>query len=217
MYFDDSRRGYVRAPCSHVGGHASERRRSAAVRINQFIIRFARPCRRDLRRWPLMGFPLYREVKEHAPDKLGPAELLLLLLIADDANDDTRLSFATRDKLIRWREDTDGRRLIKSIIAARNLNRRGALHPTEKPPGILLPLIRYSCPVGGRVVDPFAGSGSTLAAARLSGRESVGIEADERYCEVIATRLGQGVMFDGEGDDPPPPPVPDPPPASPLF
>lgn len=48
-----------------------------------------------------MGFPLYREVMEHAPGKLGMAEMLLLLVIADDANDRTRLSFATRDKLIR--------------------------------------------------------------------------------------------------------------------
>ncbi|WP_261561601.1 hypothetical protein [Frankia tisae] len=49
-----------------------------------------------------MGYPLYREVKNYAPADLKPAELLLLLLIADDANDKTRLSFASREQLVKW-------------------------------------------------------------------------------------------------------------------
>lgn len=82
----------------------------------------------------------------------------------------------------------DGQRLIRSVIRVPNMQHT-ALHPTEKPAGILRPLIAYSSPVGGLVVDPFAGSGSTLVVARELGRRAVGVEANERYCEVAARRL----------------------------
>lgn len=88
----------------------------------------------------------------------------------------------------------DGSRLMQSVIKASNMWRRGAVHPTEKPVSLLDPMIRYACPPGGTVLDPFAGSGATAAAARLSGRRVVLIEADERYCEAIARRLQQPVL-----------------------
>jgi site-specific DNA-methyltransferase (adenine-specific) len=87
----------------------------------------------------------------------------------------------------------DGLRLQRSVIAIRS-SHHSALHPTEKPLGILDPLICYACPPGGTVLDPFAGSGSTLVAARDSGRKAIGVEADERYCEVIAHRLAQDCL-----------------------
>ncbi|MGW9638853.1 DNA-methyltransferase [Streptomyces albidoflavus] len=82
----------------------------------------------------------------------------------------------------------DGTRLMRSVLRSANLRQRG-IHPTEKPVRILDPLIRYACPTDGIVLDPFAGSGSTLDAARQSGRRAIGIEADERYCEAAARRL----------------------------
>jgi site-specific DNA-methyltransferase (adenine-specific) len=69
-----------------------------------------------------------------------------------------------------------------------------ALHPTEKPIGLLDPLIRYACPVGGLVLDPFAGSGSTLDAARQAGRRAIGIEGHEPYAERAALRLSQATL-----------------------
>jgi DNA modification methylase len=55
-------------------------------------------------------------------------------------------------------------------------------------------LISLTTAPGGLVVDPFAGSGSTLAAARLEGRRAIGIEVEERYCEVAVRRLQQSAM-----------------------
>jgi site-specific DNA-methyltransferase (adenine-specific) len=90
-------------------------------------------------------------------------------------------------------DGSNGVRLLRSVLKVRSMHGR-ALHPTEKPLGILDPLIRYACPEGGLVVDPFAGSGSTLDAARQSGRRATGIEADERYCEAAARRLAADVL-----------------------
>jgi site-specific DNA-methyltransferase (adenine-specific) len=93
--------------------------------------------------------------------------------------------------------DDGGPRLMRSVLQVRSMHGR-AIAPTEKPVGILEPLISYSCPPGGLVLDLFAGSGSTLEAARQCGRRAVGIERDEAQLEKAAQRLSQGVLdFEG--------------------
>lgn len=94
-----------------------------------------------------------------------------------------------------YRSEDGGPKMQRSVIQVRSCHGH-ALHPTEKPIGIIDPLMRYSTQPGDLVLDPFIGSGAVLDACRLAGRRAVGIESDERYCEIAARRLDQGSLFE---------------------
>jgi site-specific DNA-methyltransferase (adenine-specific) len=87
-----------------------------------------------------------------------------------------------------------GPRLQTSVIEVAN-EHGNALHPTQKPLGIIAPLIRYSVPVGGLVIDPFMGSGSTGIAAELLGRQFAGCEMNPDYQELLAQRQRQADLL----------------------
>lgn len=84
-------------------------------------------------------------------------------------------------------------RPAKAWIGSNNCN-KGNSHPTQKP----VPLMQWCIEQARRdlrvVLDPFAGSGSTLVAAKLCGLEAIGIEIEERYCALAAERLSQKVI-----------------------
>ena len=104
-----------------------------------------------------------------------------------------------QDNLRRWR--TGGLRrpsaqrpfadVLESAPAGRT-ERALAPHPSLKPQGFLRPLVRAMLPLGeGVVLDPFAGSGSTLAAAEAVGYASVGVERDRRYFALARRALAR--------------------------
>ena len=67
-------------------------------------------------------------------------------------------------------------------------------HPCPKPLDTMKHIASIAASVGALIVDPFAGSGTTLVAAKACGRRAVGIELNERYCEIAAERLAQDVL-----------------------
>lgn len=83
-----------------------------------------------------------------------------------------------------------GPRMMRSVLQVRNEHGR-AIHPTQKPVELLLPLVRYSCPPGGTVLDCFAGSGSVGIAAHEAGCNSVLIESNHDHSATASDRLFQ--------------------------
>lgn len=81
-------------------------------------------------------------------------------------------------------------RIQRSVIFSPNCH-GFAVNETQKPEGIIAPLMSYSVPPGGSVVDFFAGSGTVLAVARLQGKTAVGFEKRESQCQNIVKRLAQ--------------------------
>jgi site-specific DNA-methyltransferase (adenine-specific) len=70
-------------------------------------------------------------------------------------------------------------------------------HPCPKPVELMKWIILHATEEGGVVLDPFMGSGTTLRAAKDLGRRAVGIEIEEKYCEIAAKRMSQEVLFTG--------------------
>jgi DNA modification methylase len=67
-------------------------------------------------------------------------------------------------------------------------------HISAKPVALMIRLMMASCPPGGLTLDPFLGGGTTIYAAKNLGRRCIGIEIEERYCEIAARRLQQDVL-----------------------
>jgi DNA modification methylase len=69
-----------------------------------------------------------------------------------------------------------------------------SLHPNQKPLGAVTQLLDAFSDDSSGILDPFAGSGTTLVAAKACGRHAMGIEIEERFCEIAAIRLSQEVL-----------------------
>ena len=94
-----------------------------------------------------------------------------------------------------YRSEDGGPRLMRSVMFARSEHGR-AVHPTQKPVAALMPLIEYSCPPIGVVLDPFVGSGSTGIAAQRLGCNFIGVEIDPAYADLARRRIeGDAGLF----------------------
>ncbi len=80
-------------------------------------------------------------------------------------------------------------RFFYTAKASRRERGEGNTHPTVKPVALMRWLCRLVCPPGGSVLDPFAGSGTTLLAAHLEGFDYLGIEREAEYVEIVRQRL----------------------------
>ena len=104
-------------------------------------------------------------------------------------------SFETATISIRGRRDWYGGGYVPDSWRGRTPNARGnGVHPTQKPVEPFRVLIEAMADPAWTVIDPFAGSGTTLRAAKDLGRQAIGIELEERYCEIAAVRMAQEVL-----------------------
>jgi DNA modification methylase len=106
-----------------------------------------------------------------------------------------------------WHKKNDGRSFSECEMAWTNFGKQvrhfswgwmhsgeSKAHKTQKPIALMRWCLGFA-PNAATILDPFAGSGTTGVAAKLEGRKATLIEMEERYCEIAAGRLAQGVLF----------------------
>jgi len=84
--------------------------------------------------------------------------------------------------------------LKKDVLTYTCSDSIGRLHPAQKPEQLISQLILTGSMAGNLILDPFLGSGTTAYCAKKLGRKCIGIEIEEKYCEIAKQRLSQSVM-----------------------
>ena len=97
-------------------------------------------------------------------------------------------NMATAVRKFKWRWNG----MLQEKMGQRKEHRQ---HPTQKPVALLKWCIERLPSSDHTILDPFAGSGTTLRAAKDLGRKAIGIEIEEKYCRIAANRLRQEVLF----------------------
>lgn len=168
------------------GGSASIRKRGGGIGVSGGlpIVNDAKPFDPSF----LLGFGNNQIIWgwNNFPDVLPRGACLVWLKRYDDAFgsflSDAELAWVSKGHGIYCRRDLSN----NSLQADR-------VHPTQKPIALMLWCLSFF-PKAITVADPFMGSGTTLLAAKKSGKPCVGIEIEEKYCEIAANRLRQSVL-----------------------
>lgn len=122
------------------------------------------------------------------------ANLKMVLKLNGEMDAALAAAYAGRDDtLTKARVEASKRAADKPDVFAHRTVINGS-HPCEKPIGLICDILSSTLANAKTIVDPFGGSGTTAAAAKLMGRNCIVIEENERYCEVAANRLAQGVL-----------------------
>lgn len=95
------------------------------------------------------------------------------------------------DMELAWTNVDSTAKMFRYPVGAYSCERTG--HPTQKPLALFNWCLRFA-PDAQTILDPFCGSGTTLVAAKNLGRKAIGIELEEKYCEIAVNRLRQGVL-----------------------
>ncbi len=127
-----------------------------------------------------------------APYVIAPVEVIVLLYRERWAKRAKGVSDIGRDDFIAW---TNG-------VWTFGGETRAVGHPAPFPRELPLRCLRLFSYVGDTVLDPFAGSGTTLVAAWETGRRAVGVEISEAYCSVVEARLRKAGLFDDRAGPP---------------
>jgi site-specific DNA-methyltransferase (adenine-specific) len=89
--------------------------------------------------------------------------------------------------------NSDGERAVQNVLSCATLTGDDKEHIAEKPIEVMNWILSVTKPLAV-TLDPFMGSGTTLVAAKQLGRKAIGIEIEEKYCEIAVKRLAQGVF-----------------------
>lgn len=136
------------------------------------------------------SYPVFHRILYNMVPKARP-------LIWDKVNSVNGYSWRHQHELILFIEQQSSP-VVKTgdgdVLVCRAVPTEKRLHPAEKPTELLKRLITKSTKEAATVLDPFMGSGTTLRAAKDLDRKAIGIEIEERYCEIAAKRLEQNVF-----------------------
>lgn len=163
------------------GGSAASRKRRGVGRVMPTVVNDDVPF--DPRPW--IDRPCVLWGANHYHSRLPTGTTLIWI----KRNDGAFGSFLS-DAEVAWMRGGHGVYCFRDL--SMKSEERSRSHPTQKP----LPLMAWCLSkVGdGTVLDPFMGSGTTLVAAKNLGRKAIGIEIEERYCEIAAMRCSQEVL-----------------------